>query len=105
MQDQSRNIPFIGRLEPRPIPTTTLDLRGKHRRIAELNRLEQEIKLLKEELDELEHTVEASTVCKEVLHTVENRPDPLLPITVGPENTQWNHCSESEEITELDFHT
>ncbi|KAK9146550.1 hypothetical protein Sjap_006453 [Stephania japonica] len=42
-----------------------VDVRGKHRLLAELKRLEQETRFLEEELEELDKTTEASAVCKE----------------------------------------
>ncbi|KAJ7979964.1 guanine nucleotide-binding protein subunit gamma 2-like [Quillaja saponaria] len=62
------------------------DTRGKHRIQAELKRLEQEARFLEEELEQLERMEKASASCKEMLSTVETRPDPLLPVTNGPLN-------------------
>ncbi|KAH9305432.1 hypothetical protein KI387_009836, partial [Taxus chinensis] len=78
MQDQARYSPNMVRLEPRPIPTTP-DICGRHRRAEELRRLEKEISILEEELVGLDQADRVSTVCQEVLLTVDNRPDPLLP--------------------------
>ncbi|KEH42813.1 guanine nucleotide-binding protein subunit gamma 2 [Medicago truncatula] len=55
------------------------DTRGKHRIHAELKRLEQETRYLEEELEKLERMDKASTSCKELLSSVQTRPDPLLP--------------------------
>ncbi|KAK9083637.1 hypothetical protein Scep_030108 [Stephania cephalantha] len=41
------------------------DVRGKHRLLAELKRLEQETRFLEEEIEKLDKTTEASAVCKE----------------------------------------
>ncbi|EEF41382.1 conserved hypothetical protein [Ricinus communis] len=41
------------------------DTRGRHRILAELKRVEQEIKFYQEELEELEKTDNVSTVCEE----------------------------------------
>ncbi|KAF2325271.1 hypothetical protein GH714_025981 [Hevea brasiliensis] len=54
------------------------DSRGRHRILAELKRVEQEIKCLEEELGELENTHNVSTVCEELLLNVNVIPDPLL---------------------------
>ncbi|KAH6761939.1 Pentatricopeptide repeat superfamily protein [Perilla frutescens var. hirtella] len=61
-----------------------MDTRGKHRISAELKRLEQEIRFLEEELEQLEKMESASSACKEMLINIETRPDPLLPETTGP---------------------
>lgn len=66
------------------------DNRGKHRMQAELKRLEQETRYLEKELDQLEKMEKASAACKELLSNVENRPDPLLPMTHGPLNPIWD---------------
>ncbi|GLU08085.1 hypothetical protein SLE2022_250110 [Rubroshorea leprosula] len=66
------------------------DTRGKHRIQAELKRLEQEARFLEEELDQLEKMEKASAACKELLSNVESRPDPLLPVTLGPLNASWD---------------
>lgn len=79
------------RLEPRPTPGAT-DLRGINHKLAELNRLDQQIKDFEEELKKLDSTDTASAVCREVLVTIDSRPDALLPTTGGQENTackQW----------------
>ncbi|KAL5212295.1 hypothetical protein ABZP36_023142 [Zizania latifolia] len=41
------------------------------------------------ELSELESMESASTACQEVISSTEGKPDPLLPITSGPENASW----------------
>jgi len=81
------------RLEPRPTPGAP-DLRGIHHRLAELNRLDQQIKHLEEELEKLDNTDRASTVCREVLLTIDNKPDAFLPTTRGPENAAWKQWFE-----------
>ncbi|KAL8121797.1 hypothetical protein AgCh_018510 [Apium graveolens] len=54
--------------------------KGKHRILAELKRLEQEARILEEELDQIKKMEKASPACKELLVDVESRPDPLLPM-------------------------
>lgn len=93
MQGAGRRNPIIIRLEPRPAPSAP-DVRGRRRRAAELNRLDQQIKILEEELENLDNTDRASTVCKEVLVTIDNKPDAFLPITNGPENAAWKQWFE-----------
>ncbi|OMO78371.1 hypothetical protein CCACVL1_14448 [Corchorus capsularis] len=56
------------------------DTRGKHRILAELKRVEQESRFLEEEMEELERTDNVSTLCEELLLSMEPKPDPLLPV-------------------------
>ncbi|KAG8069714.1 hypothetical protein GUJ93_ZPchr0006g44718 [Zizania palustris] len=62
---------------------------GKHRLSAAIARLDQELQSLQAELSELESMEPASTACQEVISSTEGKPDPLLPITSGPENASW----------------
>ncbi|KAJ6920545.1 hypothetical protein NC651_014205 [Populus alba x Populus x berolinensis] len=93
------------------------DTRGKHRILAELKRVEQEIKFLEmayalielygktegeitgnlEELEVLEKTDNVSTVCEELLRNMENIPDPLLSLTNGPANPLWDRWFEGPQ--------
>ncbi|CAN6561229.1 hypothetical protein ACFX13_031802 [Malus domestica] len=73
------------------------DNRGRHRILAELSRLEQELKFLEEELEELERTENVSTICSELLPYIEGRPDPLLPVTNGPVNLVWDRWFEGPQ--------
>ncbi|VFQ85366.1 unnamed protein product [Cuscuta campestris] len=70
------------------------DTRGKHRISAELKQLEQEARFLEEELEQLDRMENASAVCMEILITMETRPDPLLPETVGPTSPLWDQWFE-----------
>uniref|UniRef100_A0A1J3K6F6 Guanine nucleotide-binding protein subunit gamma 1 n=2 Tax=Noccaea caerulescens TaxID=107243 RepID=A0A1J3K6F6_NOCCA len=70
------------------------DARGKHRILAELGRVEQEVTFLETELEELELTDNVSTVCDELLGVIEKAPDPLLPLTSGPLNLLWDRWFE-----------
>ncbi|CAO2044498.1 unnamed protein product [Urochloa humidicola] len=63
---------------------------GKHRLSAAIARLDQELQSLQDELDELETIEPASTACQDVITSTEGKPDPLLPITSGPENSSWD---------------
>ncbi|CAN6690749.1 unnamed protein product [Malus baccata var. baccata] len=65
------------------------DKRGRHRILAELSLLEQELKFLQEELGELERTENVSTICSES--------DPLLPLTNGPVNLVWDRWFEGPQ--------
>ncbi|KAB2616108.1 guanine nucleotide-binding protein subunit gamma 1 [Pyrus ussuriensis x Pyrus communis] len=73
------------------------DNRGRHRILAELSRVEQELKFLEEELEELERTENVSTICSELLPYIEGRPDPLLPVTNGPVNLVWDRWFEGPQ--------
>lgn len=73
------------------------DTRGKHRIVAELKRLEQETKSLEEELELLEKTERVSAACQQLLLNVESKPDPLLPITIGPTNQSWDRWFEGAQ--------
>ncbi|GLJ34727.1 hypothetical protein SUGI_0698870 [Cryptomeria japonica] len=75
-------------------PCTETDGRGKHRKQVELNRLNQEIRYLEEELEELDKTDKATSPCKEMVQMIESTPDPLLPITKGPSNPIWDRWFE-----------
>ncbi|WCJ21610.1 Guanine nucleotide-binding protein subunit gamma 1 [Euphorbia peplus] len=70
------------------------DTRGKHRILAQLKRLDQEINFSQEELEELEKTDNVSTVCEELLRNIETMPDPLLSETTGPMNPSWERWFE-----------
>ncbi|KAJ1698199.1 hypothetical protein LUZ63_006711 [Rhynchospora breviuscula] len=63
---------------------------GKHRLAAAIACLDQEILSLQKELTELETMEPSSASCKEVIASTEGKPDPLLPITTGPENSSWD---------------
>ncbi|XP_061339045.1 guanine nucleotide-binding protein subunit gamma 2-like [Gastrolobium bilobum] len=76
---------------------SSADARGKHRIHAELKRLEQETRFLEEELGQLERMEKASTSCKEMFSNVETRPDPLLPLTIGPLNPLWDRWFEGPQ--------
>ncbi|ANM63533.1 putative protein [Arabidopsis thaliana] len=67
---------------------------GKHRILAELARVEQEVAFLEKELKEVENTDIVSTVCEELLSVIEKGPDPLLPLTNGPLNLGWDRWFE-----------
>nr|ASH96880.1 heterotrimeric G-protein gamma 7 [Brassica juncea] len=71
-----------------------VDTRGKHRIHAQLNRLQQEARFLEEELEQLEKMNKASASCKEFLDSVDSKPDPLLPLTIGPVNATWDQWFE-----------
>ncbi|KAK6161437.1 hypothetical protein DH2020_004818 [Rehmannia glutinosa] len=70
------------------------DTRGKHRISAELKRLEQEIRFLEEELEQVEKMDKASAACKEMLINIETRPDPLLPVNQWSVNPIWDRWFE-----------
>ncbi|KAL8536694.1 hypothetical protein ACS0TY_012040 [Phlomoides rotata] len=55
---------------------------GKHRMSAAISFLNQQIQLIQDELDELETIGGVSTVCPDLVTSIDSVPDPLLP--VGP---------------------
>ncbi|XP_010512760.1 PREDICTED: guanine nucleotide-binding protein subunit gamma 1-like [Camelina sativa] len=67
---------------------------GKHRILADLARVQQELVFLEKELVEVEKTDIVSTVCEELLCAIEKEPDPLLPLTIGPLNLGWDRWFE-----------
>jgi len=73
-----------------PARTRNVGYVGKHRLSAAIARLDQELQSLQEELNELETMEPASTACQDVITSTEGKPDPLLPITSGPENSSWD---------------
>ncbi|KAG0531633.1 hypothetical protein BDA96_04G039300 [Sorghum bicolor] len=75
--------------QPPPL-TRNVGYVGKHRLSAAIARLDQELQSLQEELDELETMESASVACQEVITSTQGKPDPLLPITSGPENSSWD---------------
>ncbi|KAG2655883.1 guanine nucleotide-binding protein subunit gamma 2-like [Panicum virgatum] len=76
--------------QPPPARTRNVGYVGKHRLSAAIARLDQELQSLQEELNELETMEPASTACQDVITSTEGKPDPLLPITSGPENSSWD---------------
>lgn len=74
---------------PQPV-ARNLGYVGKHRLSAAISRLDQELQSLQDELNELESMESASAACQEVIISTEGKPDPLLPITSGPENSSWD---------------
>ncbi|KEH39788.1 GGL domain protein [Medicago truncatula] len=52
---------------------------GKHRLQASISNLNNQINILQEELEKLETIGESSTVCNDVISSVESMPDPMLP--------------------------
>ncbi|XP_009588841.1 guanine nucleotide-binding protein subunit gamma 2-like [Nicotiana tabacum] len=67
---------------------------GKHRLVAAIASLNQQIQIIQDELDQLDSFGEASIVCRELVSSVELMPDALLPVTRGPINVhldRWFH--------------
>ncbi|KAL2896680.1 Guanine nucleotide-binding protein subunit gamma 2 [Bienertia sinuspersici] len=62
---------------------------GRHRLQAATSHLEQQIRIIQDELDELDSMGGPSTVCNEIISGIESAPDPLLPITRGPVDVNW----------------
>ncbi|KAF7830202.1 guanine nucleotide-binding protein subunit gamma 2-like [Senna tora] len=63
---------------------------GKHRLQAAVSHLNNEINILQKELEQLETMGESSSVCKDLISSVESIPDPLLPITKGSVGAGWD---------------
>ncbi|KAB5557202.1 hypothetical protein DKX38_008111 [Salix brachista] len=61
---------------PRTGPNNFL---SKHRMVAAITLLQNQINFIQEELDQLDTFGESSIVCEELLSKVESMPDPLLP--------------------------
>ncbi|GMH07990.1 hypothetical protein Nepgr_009830 [Nepenthes gracilis] len=62
---------------------------GKHRLEASISYLDQQIKSIRDELQELETVGGPSSVCTELISGVELARDPLLPMTSGPADAGW----------------
>ncbi|TKY58213.1 Guanine nucleotide-binding protein subunit gamma 2 [Spatholobus suberectus] len=63
---------------------------GKHRLQAAITHLNDQISILQEELEKVETIGESSTVCKDVISSVESIPDPLLPYAKGSVDAGWD---------------
>ncbi|KAK7384818.1 hypothetical protein VNO78_30521 [Psophocarpus tetragonolobus] len=63
---------------------------GKHRLQAAITHLNHQITILQEELEKVETIGESSTVCKDLISSVESVPDPLLPFTKGSVDAGWD---------------
>ncbi|KAL7122561.1 hypothetical protein ACP275_01G052100 [Erythranthe tilingii] len=61
---------------------------GKHRMVAAISFLNQQIQLIQDELDELDSTGGVSTICQEFVSNIDSVPDALLP--VGPAEVGWD---------------
>ncbi|XP_051151497.1 guanine nucleotide-binding protein subunit gamma 2-like [Andrographis paniculata] len=65
-------------------------LMGKHRMAAAISHLNQQIQIIQDELDELDTVAGVSTVCQELISSIESVPDALLPETRGPAEVGWD---------------
>ncbi|KAG4933911.1 hypothetical protein AAZX31_17G188700 [Glycine max] len=63
---------------------------GKHRLQAAITNLNNQISILQEELEKVETIGESSTVCKDLISSVESIPDPLLPFTKSSVDAGWD---------------
>ncbi|GAB4854079.1 hypothetical protein Ancab_022661 [Ancistrocladus abbreviatus] len=63
-----------------PKPAVPSNFIGKHRLLASISHLDQQIRIIQAELQELETIEGPSTVCGELVSGVESVPDPMLPI-------------------------
>ncbi|XP_021744152.1 guanine nucleotide-binding protein subunit gamma 1-like [Chenopodium quinoa] len=62
---------------------------GRHRLQAAISHLEQQIQYIQSEIDDLDTIGGPSTVCNEIISGIESVPDPLLPMTKGPVDVNW----------------
>ncbi|KAI3468465.1 hypothetical protein Pfo_025128 [Paulownia fortunei] len=69
---------------------TTPGLMGKHRMAAAISFLNQQIQIIQDELDELETIGGVSTVCQELISSIDSVPDALLPVTRGSAEVGWD---------------
>ncbi|KAL1552633.1 guanine nucleotide-binding protein subunit gamma 2-like [Salvia divinorum] len=63
---------------------------GKHRMLAAISFLNQQIQIMQDELVELETIGGVSTVCPDVIASVDSVPDALLPVTRAPVDADWD---------------
>ncbi|KAK6131975.1 hypothetical protein DH2020_034282 [Rehmannia glutinosa] len=63
---------------------------GKHRMTAAISFLNQQIQIIQDELDELDTIGGVSTVCPELISSIDSVPDALLPETRGPADIGWD---------------
>ncbi|KAI9106555.1 hypothetical protein K1719_022083 [Acacia pycnantha] len=63
---------------------------GKHRLQAAISHLNNEITIIEEELEKLETMDKSSSVCQELISSVESIPDPLLPWIKGSLDCGWD---------------
>ncbi|KAK7293565.1 hypothetical protein RJT34_16433 [Clitoria ternatea] len=75
---------------PQPATASLPGFIGKHRLQAAITHLNNQITIIEEELEKLETIGESSTVCNDVISSVESIPDPLLPIPKGSVDASWD---------------
>ncbi|XP_054796713.1 uncharacterized protein LOC129302066 [Prosopis cineraria] len=63
---------------------------GKHRLQAAISQLNNEINIIQDELEQLKTMGESSSVCKELISSVESISDPLLPWINGSVDGSWD---------------
>ncbi|CAA0814936.1 Guanine nucleotide-binding protein subunit gamma 1 [Striga hermonthica] len=73
-----------------PPANVTQGIMGKHRMTAAIAFLNQQIQILQDEIDELDNIGGVSTVCPELIASVDTVPDALLPVTRGPADVGWD---------------
>ncbi|CAM6095023.1 unnamed protein product [Calypogeia fissa] len=83
-----------------PQPRAGPDLHGRARKKAELNRLNQEIRLLQEELQRLDNLPPASEVCRLLVHSIESQIDPFLANSgvLQPVDPHWDRWFKGPPI-------
>ncbi|KAF5456621.1 hypothetical protein F2P56_026086 [Juglans regia] len=63
---------------------------GKHRMVAAISNLDNQINMIQNELEELETLGKSSIVCKELISSLDTVRDPLLPSSMGPADVSWD---------------
>uniref|UniRef100_A0A7N0TLH3 Guanine nucleotide-binding protein subunit gamma 2-like n=1 Tax=Kalanchoe fedtschenkoi TaxID=63787 RepID=A0A7N0TLH3_KALFE len=63
---------------------------SRRKMIASISSLNRQISNIQEEVDHLADVCASSVVCEEVVLSVESLRDPLLPITKGPADDDWD---------------
>ncbi|KAB1204509.1 Guanine nucleotide-binding protein subunit gamma 1 [Morella rubra] len=63
---------------------------GKHRMAAAISNLHNQINIIQEEMELLDTLGKSSSVCDELVSSLESARDPLLPSTMGPVDLSWD---------------
>ncbi|KAI5054632.1 hypothetical protein GOP47_0029777 [Adiantum capillus-veneris] len=82
-------------------PVPRVDIRGRHRTQAELNRLNKEIEVLEEELERLKTMECASVACKELVFKIAKADDPLISRAKSPVNSALSANRWFEQPAEI----
>ncbi|CAM8963476.1 hypothetical protein QQ045_003384 [Rhodiola kirilowii] len=63
---------------------------SRRKTIAAISILNHQINNIREEIDHLESLCFSSVVCQELVSSVESLADPLLTVTKGPTDAEWD---------------